>query len=173
MQGVFARLLLLSTMLPFLALSCTTTERRLGYVETERLLSEFTMARSARDSIRSLAISLNAGVVSKQAEAAKLRQEILSGASATGPRQIESARSGLARAESELDMMMRRNSEEILRLEDENMRPVYAALNAAIRQYGEQHNYDMIWGATANGNIVHADSTLDLTDDVLRFLNDR
>ena len=58
----------------------------------------------------------------------------------------------------------------------ENQRMTQAVLseiNAYIKQYGKQHNYTFILGATDTGNIVYAAEGTDISEDVLKGLNEQ
>ncbi len=44
-------------------------------------------------------------------------------------------------------------------------------VNRYLKEYGQQHHYDFIFGANEGGTIVYAAPGKDLTDDVLRGLN--
>jgi len=46
------------------------------------------------------------------------------------------------------------------------------AANDYIRRYGEGHHYTIILAATSYGNIAYADKSLDITEEVLKGLNE-
>ena len=48
---------------------------------------------------------------------------------------------------------------------------VLEEMNAYIKQYGKEKGYDFILGATENGNIVYAAEGTDITEEVLKGLN--
>lgn len=50
---------------------------------------------------------------------------------------------------------------------------VLAEINAYIKQYGKAHGYQFIFGATDQGNIVYAAEGTDITEDVLKGLNEQ
>lgn len=50
---------------------------------------------------------------------------------------------------------------------------VVQEINAFLKEYGEKHNYKIIFGATEMGNIVYAEEAIDLTEEVLEALNRR
>ncbi|MNL38401.1 Outer membrane protein (OmpH-like) [compost metagenome] len=44
-------------------------------------------------------------------------------------------------------------------------------INDYIKEYGKDHNYKIIFGASGGGNIMYADESSDLTEEVLKGLN--
>jgi outer membrane protein len=62
------------------------------------------------------------------------------------------------------------------RAQQENQRLTQAVLgeiNAYLKQYGKEKGYTFILGANESGNIVYAAEGTDITDDVLKGLNER
>jgi len=49
--------------------------------------------------------------------------------------------------------------------------PVFKKINDCIKEFGQKHNYKIILGATEYGNLVYADDKIDLTDEILKWLN--
>lgn len=48
---------------------------------------------------------------------------------------------------------------------------ILAEVNAYIKDYGQQHGYTMIMGATTMGNIVYAEEVIDITNELVKGLN--
>ncbi len=48
---------------------------------------------------------------------------------------------------------------------------LWNTINAGIKEFGEQKEYDFIFGATGNGGLMYAKKGNDITDEVLRYLN--
>ncbi len=46
-------------------------------------------------------------------------------------------------------------------------------LNAFVKEYGKREGYTLILGATSSGNIVYADDAIDVTEAVVKELNER
>jgi outer membrane protein len=44
-------------------------------------------------------------------------------------------------------------------------------INDYIKEYGKDHNYKIIFGASGGGNIMYADESTDLTEEILKGLN--
>lgn len=57
---------------------------------------------------------------------------------------------------------------EMIKQSDEK---IIRQMNAYIKEYGKENKYDIIFGATTNGNIMYADTTMDITKDVILYLN--
>ena len=50
---------------------------------------------------------------------------------------------------------------------------VWKQLNQYVKDYGQEHSYNMVFGTTNSGEIMYADEAEDLTDKVLEFANSR
>jgi outer membrane protein len=64
----------------------------------------------------------------------------------------------------------------IFKEEEENMvkqldEKIIKQLNSYIKQYGKENNYALIHGATSTGNIMYADTTLDISKPIINYIN--
>ncbi|MDB5256582.1 MAG: hypothetical protein JWM14_1277 [Chitinophagaceae bacterium] len=50
---------------------------------------------------------------------------------------------------------------------------VWKQLNQYVKDYGQAHSYNMVFGTTNSGEIMYADEAEDLTDEILEFANSR
>lgn len=57
--------------------------------------------------------------------------------------------------------------------EKELMEPVIGKLNEFLKQWGKQHGYDILFGATSGGNLLQANTAFDVTSQLLSDLNER
>ncbi|OGJ94130.1 MAG: hypothetical protein A2350_20800 [Candidatus Raymondbacteria bacterium RifOxyB12_full_50_8] len=55
--------------------------------------------------------------------------------------------------------------------ESKEMQPIIVKINSFLKEYGEEEGYDIILGASGNGNIVYGKAKLDITTDVINKLN--
>ena len=66
---------------------------------------------------------------------------------------------------------------ELYRKTDERTKQIEAMiwkrLNPYLIDYGKEHGYQYIYGANGTGNVLYADKDLDITDDVIKYANDR
>lgn len=55
--------------------------------------------------------------------------------------------------------------------EQDMMQGVFNQINSFVEQYGKEHGYDIILGTTSAGNVLYGTTSVDITDDVLKALN--
>lgn len=56
--------------------------------------------------------------------------------------------------------------------EQEMMQSLLNQINSFVEQYGKEHGYDIILGTTSAGNVLYGTPSVDITDGVLKALND-
>lgn len=49
---------------------------------------------------------------------------------------------------------------------------IWKRLNPLIQEYGREKKYKMILGANGSGTLLYSDSTLDISDDLIKYVND-
>ena len=54
---------------------------------------------------------------------------------------------------------------------DQYTQQVWTRLNQYIKDYGREYEYDLILGAKGDGNLMYADDRLDITEEVLEYVN--
>ena len=50
---------------------------------------------------------------------------------------------------------------------------VWERLNGYIIEYGQENNYEMIFGASGNGNIMYSKEGFDITEQVINYANEK
>jgi outer membrane protein len=58
-------------------------------------------------------------------------------------------------------------------LNEQYTKEIWEFLNASIKQYGAQNDYEYIFGATGNGSLMFANEDKDLSKGILMFANSR
>jgi outer membrane protein len=54
------------------------------------------------------------------------------------------------------------------------MKTVFDKVNVFVAEYGEKHNYAIIFGTAAGGSILYGDrKKCDMTDEIVAVLNER
>jgi len=50
---------------------------------------------------------------------------------------------------------------------------IWARINTYVQEFGHENDYSIIFGAAGNGSIMYSDSTVNITQDVLRYMNEK
>jgi outer membrane protein len=50
---------------------------------------------------------------------------------------------------------------------------IWSRINRYVTDYGARNNYQVIFGAAGDGGLMYADKKMDITDDVIKFINER
>lgn len=62
-------------------------------------------------------------------------------------------------------------TEELARINSEYSLKIWDKLNSFISTYGNENGYDVIFGASGEGNIMYATDNLNITDEVIAYCN--
>lgn len=68
----------------------------------------------------------------------------------------------------ELKYRFKSSEEEISKSYDEK---IYKQINQYVKEYGELNHYSLILGANGSGNVMYADSTMNITSNLIDFIN--
>ncbi|MBI5539814.1 MAG: OmpH family outer membrane protein [Bacteroidia bacterium] len=75
---------------------------------------------------------------------------------------------------AEFQLKKRHFDEETSRMAEEFDQQIWTQLNQYIKDYGKMHNeYDFILGVSGQGNLMYAIESLDITTDVVKYVNNR
>jgi outer membrane protein len=142
------------------------------YVDSAKLLNEYKGMKTARAEYE------------KKAKEWKSNIDTLTGEIQKMLLVHEKAISGMTKKERQLSEELLRTKQQQLgqyqqviqqKAQEEDQRVTQAVLtevNNYLKDYGKSHNYSIIL-ATANGNIVYAEDALDITDEVIKGLNNQ
>lgn len=77
----------------------------------------------------------------------------------------------LARKKTELYEKQQLFEQKFGELSDKYTKEVYSRLNKYIESYGKERGYKLIVGSTGDGNVMYVDTTVNVTDDLLKYVN--
>lgn len=80
-----------------------------------------------------------------------------------------------ARAAKEMARVnqLRQQYQSHLQAEDQRISTqVREEVNVLIKKYTKEYNIEILFGATGNGNILHADETMDKTEELINFIDE-
>lgn len=52
-------------------------------------------------------------------------------------------------------------------------RQIWGQINDYVKQYGDEHGYDMIFGATGDGSLMYSRESKDITEVVTKYINQK
>ena len=149
------------------------SNENLAFVNTGELLEGFEGMTEAKAEYKKKADIWQANIDTLESE---LMSEL---------KKYEKERAGMTAKEKELSEQLLNNKQQQFlqyqqaikkkaKEEDQKtMAVVINQVNSFIKEYGTQHNYNIIFGTTQGGNIVYAVDALNITDDVLKSLNEK
>jgi outer membrane protein len=164
---------LLAVLLGAAALFSSTMGRqpKIVYAETSVLLSEFSEAVKARQAYdeekKTWEKNLKVLNDSLQASMDKLK----AGYEKSSPEQRQAMRQNLEKWNADLQRYTNAVKSMSQEKEKKLMEPVINKMNGYLKIWGEEHGYDLILGTMTGGNILQANSALNVTSRLLVDLN--
>jgi len=141
-------------------------EKNYTYVENERLFSEFKLTQEyevklnkIKQQRQDVLDSLELVIRNQQAELKV--EETESG--------IQEYRALLSEYNSMNERFNEQNGTLIAQYDD----IIWKQLNSYVKSYGEEKGYNMILGVAGEGNIMYADEALNVTGDLIKYVNDK
>jgi len=87
------------------------------------------------------------------------------------PDEAEQRRQALVAQQQSSIQYTRSIEEKVQREENELMEGVLNQVNAMAAAYGQEHGFTIIFGTTTSGNILHGAQGINITDDLLTYMN--
>jgi outer membrane protein len=85
--------------------------------------------------------------------------------------QRKNAERSLALRQENYRNFQKRMGDQLKEMEDEMLTGVLNQVNSFVLDYGERERYRFIYGVTEDGNLMYADSSLDITEEILIEMN--
>jgi outer membrane protein len=137
---------------------------KIAYVRSGMILSEYSGMAEANKKFES-----EIGQVRANLDTLKNRYErLLAGGKASG-----STEDKLSTARNELEKYAEQSDRQMQARRDELTGGILQEVNSFIQEYGKKHNYRLILGTTNDGSILYGDEADDLTEEIIKELNER
>ena len=154
-----------------IALVMVLSKEKIGVVRTADLVAKYNGMEDARKSFEEQQGVWQTEIDTLEADYRKtvnrLNEEwkMLSASEKTKQSELASAQEeNLIRYRHSLESKMQEEEHRVIE-------GVLHQVNDAIKQYAEDHGFDVIYGATPEGSILHSEDHLDVTDDLIERLN--
>jgi outer membrane protein len=141
--------------------SCSN-ERRHGYVELAKLFDEFEYTKELQKEIKQVN-DKRKFVLDSIAQGLEMKYKLFNdknNVSEEFRREVQEF--------NDLKSRFKNTEDEISKAYDEK---IYKQINQYVKEFGEINHYAFIHGANGSGNIMYADSSLNITKDLIVFIN--
>jgi outer membrane protein len=146
---------------------------KIGYVQAQKLITNYEGFKEASREFQHKSAIWQANIDTLASEITTIKSKYQKDLPTLSAKEIELHVELIKSKEQQLQQY-RQGIQQKASQEDQQMtNNVIMEVNAFIKEYGEKHNYVIIFGATEAGNIVYAKDALDLTEEVLDILNRR
>ena len=150
----------------FFLVSCTNKDK-VGYINIKMVFNDFTYKKELEKELESIknsrkflldSLETNLKIIRKRLADDMKNKELV--AEFQAKREIFFERK--ERFESDEEEMVKRFDEKIIN-----------QLNSYVKEFGEREGYKLIFGANSAGNLMYADSAFDLSNSVIKFINEK
>lgn len=145
-----------------------TSVPKTGFVSTPELYNEFSLTKELQSKLGNVkqmrqqvldSIKIELQVIGNRLQQVKIKNDSLV--------------SKFEMLRQKYVMKERQFSEENQLLEQEHSDQVWKQLNQYVNDYGDKNGFAYIYGASGNGSLMHADKGLNLTDELIKYVNER
>jgi outer membrane protein len=143
-------------------------EKKVGFVKIQQVFAGFNYKKELENNLKSVSLKRKNILDSLELELKILAKQIKL------DRKLDNKKAAEFEAKKEVYLSKKKNfeddNEQMVKQYDEN---IIKQLNQYVRDYGEKNKYQFIYGADGTGNLMFADSTYDLTNKVIEYVNER
>jgi outer membrane protein len=132
-------------------------QQKMPYVDSQRVFSEFEMSKE-------LKAQLETAVNQRKYVLDSLKQPLGGDLSQVNPNYVAYLRENIERKEQEF-------TEANQALAQSYDQQIWTRINQYAKEFGQMHGYEYVFGADGTGTLMYANSSLDLTDDFVRYIN--
>ena len=155
----------------FFLQSCNSNSTKLGYVESDRLLVEFNETKGAAIEVEESTKELRLRFDTLKFEFEQLQNTFTEKLNSYTQEERDKTEQLLSKKQSDLNKYYQLLTNKIQEEDQKVTKELLKKIDKVVKAYGKKHDYEIIFGATSNGNIVYAKKTINLTDEIIQELN--
>ena len=144
----------------------------LVYVDVNKLLDGYERTKIAKTEFEEKAKLLNANVDSLVTDWQKELKLYEKERSKMSSKELELKQELLSNKQQQINAYQQAIQKQIEDEDKKTTQTVVNDINDYIKTYGEANDYKIIFGASGGGNIMYAEEATDLTEDILKGLNE-
>lgn len=150
-----------------------TPQASIVYVDVNKLFSEYKGTKEAQKEFETKKNTTQANLDSLMGDWEKELKKYEKERSSMSKKEIDLQQELLTNKQQQINNYQQALQTQIQEEDNKMTQTVFNDLNAFIKEYGQENNYKIIMGANGSGNILHADPSVDITEDVIKELNER
>ena len=145
---------------------------RLVYVDINKLIDGFHGSKVAKEDFDKKVSVMKANVDSLMTGWQNELKTYEKERSSMSPKELQLKQELLSNKQSQINNYQQGVQKQISEEDKKITQTVLNDINSFVKEYGESNGYKIIFGASGSGNIMYADESTDLTQDVLKKLNE-
>lgn len=141
------------------------------YVDVNKLIEGYSRTKIAKAEFDKKATAMKGNIDSLVGKWQKELQSYEKERASLSPKELKLKQELLANKQQQINGYQEAIQKQIQEEDKKVTQTVINDINDYIKEYGKKHGYKIIFGASGGGNIMYADESSDLTEDVLKGLN--
>lgn len=148
-----------------------TSKPKLAYVKSQELVYGYMGMKEAETKFDIRSKKMLSSVDSLKYELQRAIQDFNTQAETINPEILQKQREKLRIQEMNIQKYEDNIQDKLIAEESEMLEGILNQINSFVEQYAKEKNYQYIFGTTTAGNLLYADDTEDITQEVLEHLN--
>lgn len=161
----------LAVALSILAIYFAKSSSELVYVDVNKLITGYSKTKVAKAEFDKKASLMKANVDSLISNWQNELKNYEKERGSLSPKELKLKQELLSNKQQQINGYQEAIQKKIQEEDKKVTQTVINDINDYIKEYGKDHNYKIIFGASGGGNIMYADESTDLTEKVLKGLN--
>ena len=164
-------LALLAVILSSIAIYFAKSSSELVYVDVNKLIEGYSRTKLAKAEFEKKATTMRSNVDSLVTNWQKELQSYEKERASMSAKELELKQELLANKQQQINGYQEAIQKQIQEEDKKATQTVINDINDYIKEFGKRKGYKIIFGASGGGNIMYADESSDLTEEVLKGLN--
>ncbi|UII30384.1 OmpH family outer membrane protein [Fulvivirga ulvae] len=172
MKSIYWLLILILAALSAWSLFLSYQSPKIAYVRSQELIFNYSGTKEARVDYENKKAVWMANVDTLRMDFQRAVNSYNNDYKILTPSERQEKEAYLDRQKSQLDQYTLTIEEKSREEDQKMMQAVLNQVNSFVEEYAKTNNYDVILGTTASGSVLYGDESLDITEDLLKALNE-
>ena len=163
---------LLALVIALVALYFSRSSSELVYVDVNKLIEGYSLTKVAKEEFYKKATLMKGNIDSLMNGWQKELQSYEKERASMSAKELKLKQELLQNKQQQINGYQEAIQKQIQEEDKKVTQTVINDINDYVKEYGKKHGYKIIFGASGGGNIMYAQESTDLTQEVLKGLND-